>query len=55
MEQSREARVDRLLQISADLQKRLAEVQSLRRAVREAEATQSSQQPTDPAAGAPAL
>jgi hypothetical protein len=53
MEQSREQRIDRLLQISADLHNRFAEVQSLRRAVREAEANQRGREPIHPAVVAP--
>jgi len=48
MEQSCEERIDRLLQISADLNNRLAEVQSLRRAVWEAEANQRGREPIHP-------
>jgi hypothetical protein len=49
MEQSCEVRTHRLLQISADLHNRMAEIRALREAVRTVEAPHRGQEPIRPA------
>jgi len=53
MEQSCEVRFQRLLEVSADIQNRMAEVWALREAIRTAEATLRSPEPIHPAVVAP--
>jgi hypothetical protein len=49
MEQSCKVRFQRLLEVSADIQNRMAEIWALREAVRTAEATLRSPEPIHPA------
>ena len=49
MEQSYEARLGRLLKVTADIQKQMANLRALREAVRAAEATLAVLEPIDPA------